>query len=176
MSEHRACFIIYPGVASYDVAGPAQAQAVVGPDKYEVTLLSVTGGVVESDCPGLSFSTKSTADAPERIDTLFIPGGIEAPTAAKDPVLIEEVKRLAARAERVACVCTGAFLAAEATLLTGRHVATHWRYCDLFAERYPDVMLERDRIWVRDLGTGHQHLVLGRSQCGRRPYPCTDRT
>lgn len=125
MSEHRACFIIYPGVASYDVAGPAQAQAVVGPDKYEVTLLSVTGGVVESDCPGLSFSTKSTADAPERIDTLFIPGGIEAPTAAKDPVLIEEVKRLAARAERVACVCTGAFLAAEATLLTGRHVATH---------------------------------------------------
>ena len=28
--------------------------------------------------------------------------------------------------------------------------ATHWRYCDKFAERFPDVTLERDPIWVQD--------------------------
>jgi transcriptional regulator GlxA family with amidase domain len=81
---------------------------------------------------------------------LFIPGGRDAPAAASDLALVNGVKQLAARAQRVACVCTGAFLAAEAGLLTGRRAATHWRYCDQFADRFRDIRLERDRIWVQD--------------------------
>ena len=121
-----------------------------GQGEYAVTLLSVGGGLIDSDCPGVAFSTKPAADAPNVIDTLFIPGGIEAPTAAVDPMLVAAVKKLAGRAKRIACVCTGAFVAAEAGLLTGRHAATHWRYGDLFASRYSDVILEKDRIWVED--------------------------
>ena len=150
MTERPVAFLIYPGVASLDVAGPAQALAVSGPGEYAVTLLSVGGGLIDSDCPGVAFSTKPAADAPDVIDTLFIPGGIEAPTAAVDPMLVAAVKELAGRAKRIACVCTGAFVAAEAGLLTGRHAATHWRYGDLFASRYSDVILEKDRIWVED--------------------------
>jgi transcriptional regulator GlxA family with amidase domain len=150
MSPHRVSFLIYPGVASYDVAGPAQALASAGERRYDVTLLSVSGGLVESDCPGLSFGSVPAASTGGPIDTLIIPGGRDAPTTAKDPDLITEVKRLAARAKRVACVCTGAFLSAEAGLLAGRLATTHWRYCDQFADRFHDVQLERDRIWVQD--------------------------
>ncbi len=60
------------------------------------------------------------------------------------------VKRLAASAKRIACVCTGAFLAAEAGLLTGRRAVTHWRFCSQFTERFHDVKLEPDKIWVQD--------------------------
>ena len=49
---------------------------------------------------------------------------------------------LAAHTKRIA--------AAEAGLLAGRRAATHWRYCDQFADRFQDVQLERDRIWVQD--------------------------
>jgi transcriptional regulator GlxA family with amidase domain len=150
MSPHRVFFLIYSGVASYDVAGPAQALASAGERRYDVALLSVSGGLVESDCPGLSFGSVPAASTCGPIDTLIIPGGRDAPTTAKDPDLIAEVKRLAARAKRVACVCTGAFLAAEAGLLAGRLATTHWRYCDQFADRFHDVQLERDRIWVQD--------------------------
>jgi len=150
MSPHRVSFLIYPGVASYDVAGPAQALASAGEGRYDVTLLSTSGGLIESDCPGLSFGSVPASSISLPIDTLIIPGGRDAPTTAKDPDLISEVKRLAARAKRVACVCTGAFLAAEAGLLAGRRAATHWRYCDQFANRFHDVQLERDRIWVQD--------------------------
>ena len=150
MSPHRVSFLIYPGVASYDVAGPAQALASAGERRYDVTLLSVSGGLVESDCPGLSFGSVLASSSSGPIDTLIIPGGRDAPTTAEDPDLIAEVQRLAARAKRVACICTGAFLAAEAGLLAGRRVATHWRYCDQFANRFHDVQLERDRIWVQD--------------------------
>jgi transcriptional regulator GlxA family with amidase domain len=111
-----------------------------------VIRLSVGGGLIESDCPGLSFGSAPAATAPAAIDTLILPGGLDAPTAADDPALIDIVRELAGRARRVASVCTGAFLAAEAGLLTGRRAATHWRYCDQFAERFPDIEVERDRI------------------------------
>jgi transcriptional regulator GlxA family with amidase domain len=150
MGLHRVSFLIYPGVASYDVAGPAQALASAGERRYEIMLLSVPGGLIESDCPGVSFGSTPAASASRPIDTLIIPGGRDAPTTARDLDLIAEVKRLAARAKRVACVCTGAFLAAEAGLLAGRRATTHWRYCDQFADRFQNIQLERDRIWVQD--------------------------
>ncbi|WP_158805743.1 GlxA family transcriptional regulator [Acidisoma sp. L85] len=150
MSAHRVVFLIYPGVAGFDVAGPAQALAVAGKNSYEVTLASLAGGQIETDCSGLSLGSISLASVEDPIGTLFLPGGLNAPTAAKDPALREGVRRLAARSKRIACVCTGAFLAAEAGLLSGRRAVTHWRYCDLFVERFKDVRLEPDPIWLQD--------------------------
>jgi transcriptional regulator GlxA family with amidase domain len=150
MKPHQVCFLIYPGVASYDVAGPAQALAAAGDDKYNVMLVSVSGGLIESDCPGLSFGSNKASEAFDQIDTLFLPGGRHAPMAAQDQTLMRLVQQLAARSDRIACVCTGAFLAAEAGLLKGRRAATHWRYCDQFASSFKDIELERDRIWIQD--------------------------
>ena len=124
MASHNVCFLIYPGIASYDVAGPVQALRATGRDRYNVMLTSVTGGLIKSDCPGVAFGSVSTVAIPDPIDTLIIPGGNYAPEAANDPALIQSVRDLARRASRIACVCTGAFLAAEAGLLTGRRAAT----------------------------------------------------
>ena len=147
---HRVCFVIFPGVASYDVAGPAQALAATGAGRYAVTLRSVAGGIIESDCPGVAFDSLAATKPHDRIDTLVIPGGRCAPAAAKDVALIRLVAGLADGAGRIACVCTGAFLAAEAGLLTGRRAATHWRYCDQFAQSFPAIAIDRDSIWIRD--------------------------
>ena len=42
-----------------------------------------------------------------------------------------------ARSRRVATVCTGAFIAAEAGLLDGRTVTTHWARAQQLADEYP---------------------------------------
>jgi transcriptional regulator GlxA family with amidase domain len=152
MASHNVCFLIYPGIASYDVAGPVQALRATGLDRYNVMLTSVTGGLIESDCPGVAFGSVSTAAIPDPIDTLIIPGGNYAPEVANDPALIQSVRDLARRASRIACVCTGAFLAAEAGLLTGRRAATHWRFCDQMEQRFGNIKVERDPIWIRDGG------------------------
>jgi hypothetical protein len=47
-------------------------------------------------------------------------------------------------------VCVGAFLLAEAGLLDGRRVVTHWMHCGLLASSYPDVTVEPDAIYIRD--------------------------
>ncbi|OXH80950.1 AraC family transcriptional regulator, partial [Burkholderia multivorans] len=51
---------------------------------------------------------------------------------------------------RVASVCTGAFLLAEAGLLEGRRAVTHWTRCDELAACYPNVRVEADPIFIRE--------------------------
>jgi transcriptional regulator GlxA family with amidase domain len=62
-----------------------------------------------------------------------------------------------AKVRRVASVCTGAFLLAEAGLLEGRRATTHWAALDRLAQRFPSVRVERDPIFVRT------------ATCSRRP-------
>lgn len=53
-------------------------------------------------------------------------------------------------ARQVISVCTGAFLLADAGLLSGRTATTHWAYCDSMARRFPDVDVLAEPIYVRD--------------------------
>jgi transcriptional regulator GlxA family with amidase domain len=57
---------------------------------------------------------------------------------------------MSGQVRRLGSVCTGAFLLAEAGLLDGRTVSTHWSRAAELARRYPRLRVEEDRIWVRD--------------------------
>ena len=47
-------------------------------------------------------------------------------------------------------VCTGAFLGAEAGLLDGRRVTTHWASAERLHTEFPSVLVDADPIYVRD--------------------------
>ena len=50
----------------------------------------------------------------------------------------------------MATVCTGAFLAAEAGLLGGRRVTTHWAQADRLAAEFPSLRVDPDPIYIQD--------------------------
>ena len=50
----------------------------------------------------------------------------------------------------IVSVCGGAFLLAETGLLTGRRVTTHWAHAGLFRQRFPDAILDIDRLIIDD--------------------------
>jgi putative intracellular protease/amidase len=77
MRAHPVSFLIYPGISPFDVAGPAKALERSGMP-YEVTVLSTKGGLIESDCLGVSLSSLASVPGPDEIDTLFICGGSNA--------------------------------------------------------------------------------------------------
>jgi transcriptional regulator GlxA family with amidase domain len=60
------------------------------------------------------------------------------------------LQRAVARGARVLTMCTGAFVAARAGVLDGRRVATHWAHADELAAEFPQVVVERDALWVDD--------------------------
>lgn len=84
------------------------------------------------------------------IDTLLVSGGLGHERAAASPLLVGHVRRLAALARRVASVCTGATVLAEAGLLTNRRATSHWMYAEQLARAYPDVHVDPEPIYIRE--------------------------
>jgi transcriptional regulator GlxA family with amidase domain len=141
-------FAVSDGVLLLDVAGPVQVFDSAG--GYRVRLASPDGRSVRTDV-GVSLSVDlALSDLDGSVDTLVVPGYPRDEFAAVSPGFVEAVGRIASRARRVVSVCTGAFLLAEAGLLHGRRVTTHWDACAALAARFPDVRVEPDAIYVRD--------------------------
>jgi transcriptional regulator GlxA family with amidase domain len=84
------------------------------------------------------------------ISTLIIAGGEGVRAAARCDKTLAFVRAMARRGVRVASVCSGAYILAEAGLLDGRRATTHWQRTRHFLSAYPKVKLEPDRIFVRD--------------------------
>ena len=143
--------LVFPDFNILDLSGPLAAFDVprheAEPTPYRLTAFSEHGGAIMSSC-GVSVNTVPLARA--RIDTFIAVGGRGAIPASKRAPLIGLVRNAAARAHRVCSVCSGAFLLAEAGLLEGRSVTTHWEYAQRFQQAFPDVRLECDRIYIRD--------------------------
>jgi transcriptional regulator GlxA family with amidase domain len=145
---------LFEGVQSLDVTGPVEVFAgaeLARPGSYTIRTGSV-GGVVVRTSSGLRLQpdTDLTAAGPPGADLLLVPGG--AGTRAGDPRLVAWLRTAAPAAARVASVCTGAFLLAEAGLLDGRRATTHWQHTAGLARRFPRVTVDTEPIFVRDGG------------------------
>jgi AraC family transcriptional activator FtrA len=84
-----------------------------------------------------------------RADTLIVPGvsDVRADVPAE---LVAALRRAHRRGARIVSICSGAFALAAAGLLDGRRAATHWRYAELLARRYPAVAVDADVLYVDD--------------------------
>jgi transcriptional regulator GlxA family with amidase domain len=149
--------LAYPAVQLLDVAGPLQVFASANelvarhgaPPLYAPRLVSAGAPVVIASA-GLGLVAAPLTRARAALDTLLVAGGPGVHEAAADAALLRWVRARAARARRVASVCTGAFLLAAAGLLDGRRAATHWMHCGELARRFPAIRVEPDPIFVRD--------------------------
>lgn len=87
-------------------------------------------------------------DHPE-IDVLMIPGGVHTAELMK-PEVLDWVRKVSGPARIVASVCTGAFILAEAGLLNGRQVTTHWDDVAELRASYKHLTVCESRRWVHD--------------------------
>ena len=143
----RVVIIVFDRLQQLDATGPYEVLRAGG---YQVELASPDGQPVRSDSGLLLGVDRALPSVRGPLDTLLIAGGSGVDEAMTDPVVQRAVRRLAPTSRRVASVCSGAFVLAEAGLLDGRRATTHWRRCASLAERYPAITVESDPIFVRD--------------------------
>ncbi|CAG9182759.1 GlxA family transcriptional regulator [Cupriavidus pampae] len=96
-------------------------------------------------------------DAPIVHDRSSSPAVLLLPPCLGDPLSREQAEFFAgwlARQHRngttLASVCGGAFLLGETGLLAGRTVTTHWALADAFRQRFPEALLNADRLLIDD--------------------------
>jgi transcriptional regulator GlxA family with amidase domain len=157
MDQRHVVIVAYPGLQSLDAVGPFEVFAGASrvarsggrAGGYRLSLVSTDGSPVRTGS-GLGLCTVPLPPARERIDTLVLPGGDQADAARRDEELVSWIRAVAPRCRRVATVCTGAFLAAEAGLLDGRRVTTHWASAERLASEFPALEVDSDPIYIRD--------------------------
>jgi len=162
----RVAFVIYDGIQSLDLTGPLEVFAMANwqhqldhpgaPPPYTTQVLARQAGVVTASS-GLSVvAPRSYASCRDKLDTLIIAGG-DVGDAVGDRHLLSWIRGAAPRVRRLASVCSGAFILAQAGLLDGRRATTHWSATAVLAG-YPKITVEPDAIFVRD---GHIYTSAG---------------
>jgi len=149
--------VLFDEVQSLDVTGPLEVFAGANGWRtshgdapvYDIRTASLGGRMVRTSS-GLRVAPDEDlrefqAPCP---DVLIVPGGEGSRRPGSE--LVGWLRAHARHASRLVSVCTGAFLLAEAGLLDGRRVTTHWAYCRSLAERYPAISVDPDPIFIRD--------------------------
>jgi transcriptional regulator GlxA family with amidase domain len=143
--------LVFPEFQLLDAAGPIsvfEIAAHFAGRSPSIKVLAATPGLVCSSS-GVEMLARGLKPS-GAITTLLLAGGKGVDAAARCDKTLKFVRAMAKRGVRLASVCSGAYILAEAGLLDGRRATTHWRRTRHFLAAYPEVKLEPDRIFVRD--------------------------
>jgi len=144
----RIGFVVFPGFQAMSFAAISVfefANITTGAQFYEMHALSETGGSVRSS---IGMLVETRAFNRSAFDTIIVGGGTTIVAASEG--LRAFVRKSLKTARRVASICTGAFVLAEAGILDDRRATTHWIFSRELQERFPKIKVEADRIFIVD--------------------------
>jgi len=165
MAAMPVWFVVFERFQLLDVSGPLQVFATANDElqlldrqpAYRTRVLAESGGPVASS-NGLPVLAEGwPARVPRKSGgTVIVPGGPAAwnpatrVSSSDTDVTVTWLQRNAVNFDRIASVCTGAFLLGRAGLLDGCRATTHWAACDSLAATHSHIEVQRDAIYFRD--------------------------
>ena len=152
---HRIGYVLSDGFQLMALASQSAfeyANFTAKNDFYVVENYSESGGEVRSSL-GMSVGTRALSS--RSVAQTWIVAGVNDPVASPAPAGVLRFLRRAgastgSQARRIAAICTGGFVLAQAGLLDGRRATTHWAFAQELRKRYPGIQVEEDRIYVID--------------------------
>ena len=161
LPARRITVLATPTAQALELAGPIEVFAMAerklreaGRSRspaYVIDVVSAVDDLIIHSSSSLNMiAHRPYSEVRESVDTLLIAGGMDLWSAKPYQKLIEWMQRQAQSVRRLASVCTGAFLLAEAGLLDGRRVTTHWYFCQQLQEQFPKLTVDPEPIFIRD--------------------------
>jgi transcriptional regulator GlxA family with amidase domain len=145
--------VLFADVEELDAIGPWEVLSYwthsFPEDRYRVSTLSASGGLVRCAKGLVVQADSSYADAPA-YNVLVHPGGQGTRSQIHDRTHLDWVRRQRSEVPLMTSVCTGSLVYAAAGLLKGRPATTHWRSLDLLAKLDPTIDVRADERFVDD--------------------------
>jgi transcriptional regulator GlxA family with amidase domain len=151
--QRSVAILIFAGVELLDFAGPFEVFSAARASLENSERLMQVFAVAESLEPvacrnGLVVQPAYTLEDCPPADILVIPGGQGTRTAIQRPRLIDWIAQRSQAAELTTSVCTGSFLLAQAGLLAGKPVTTHWGSTRRLQDDFPSLEVRENMRWV----------------------------
>ncbi|HWR42262.1 DJ-1/PfpI family protein [Sporomusa sp.] len=139
--------LIFPQVEELDFVAPFEVLSYINkiePNSTRVLLVSEKAEVITA-FNGMKVVPDHSFDTCPELDILVVPGGKGRLDAMHNPTIKEFLLNQSKHTQYITSVCTGAFLLAEAGLLTGKKATTyHTAFEELQA--YPDVTVKKAKV------------------------------
>jgi transcriptional regulator GlxA family with amidase domain len=155
-ATHAVGIYVFDEVEVLDFAGPfevfstasrvARRLALEQAPPFSVTLIADRPRTVRARGGFPVVATASFSEHPA-LDLLIVPGG-EISSELERGDVRDWITKVARVAPLTASVCTGAFLLAQAGLLEGRRVTTHWEDLADLQRRFPTLRVESGEPWI----------------------------
>ncbi|WP_081883553.1 GlxA family transcriptional regulator, partial [Glycomyces tenuis] len=144
----KIAVVAVPPVKPFDLSMPStmfESAVVGGEPGYAVTVCTAEPGVIASGA-GFDLVVRNGLEAVAEADTVIVPS--TGSRYGTDEHVLEALRDAAASGKRVASICSGAFVLAQAGLLDGRTATTHWGLAEEFRRAHPGVDLDPDVLFV----------------------------
>ncbi|WP_035578104.1 transcriptional regulator FtrA [Hyphomonas jannaschiana] len=149
--RHRVVALVYDRLWPLEFGIAAEIfgweRPELGVDWYDFRVAAPPG--TNRAMGGFSISSDHGLEALRDADTIIIPGWRDVADTPPDD-LLDALTAAHARGARLMSYCTGAFVLAHAGLLNGRKATTHWNYLARMQQRFPQVHLVEDVLYVDD--------------------------
>src|SRR5437879_3268374 len=149
-SRHDVAALAYNGLGTFELGIVSEVFGLrrpeMGSDWYRFRICSSERGPLRAT-GGLVVEARGGLAELERAATIVIPGwkGIDEPPPER---LLIALRRAHGRGARLVSICSGVFVLAATGLLDGRRATTHWRYAAKLAQKYPQIRVEPDVLYV----------------------------
>lgn len=163
MSGPKVAICVYNGLSMFEFGTAYEiffSYAKGAESWYDTRVVSVDSPAVRLS-NGLSISVDAGVEQLSEVDTIILPGWSDV-DRSPDPKFIAALRNAYQSGVRIVSFCSGAFALAAAGILTGKKATTHWKYAERFKQRYPDVELEVNKLYV---GSGNVYTSAGSAAC-----------
>ena len=149
-APRRVVALVYDGLCSFEYGIVSEVFGLkrpeIGPDLYSFVSYAPEGGRIRV-AGGLVATTDGTQKDFDNADIVVIPGwrGKDMPVPDRLRELVISAHR---RGARLLSICSGVYVLAAAGLLDGRQATTHWRYARDLQDRFPDVEVLPNNLYV----------------------------
>ena len=152
MPAHRIAVVAFDRITPFHLSVPCLVFGDLGPggELYELRVCAAEAGTLTTTA-GFALQVEHGLEALAWAQTVIVPSWHD-PEERPPQALLEALVTAHARGARLVGLCLGAYVLAEAGLLDGLRATTHWAWANDFAERYPQVTVDADVLYLDDGG------------------------